>query len=202
MRSGNTMSAFSICSTRSSTVSTTGRTSVPTNMQPSPSHLPTRMPWSGDEPAHDGTERGEHLEGLVVAERVVHAREAAHVDEGEAPEDAHAPQFGRAPGPRTGSSGLPVGTRGSVAAGRVDAVDPVEQVGAAPAVGVDLLPDAISASRSLASSGPAPGAPSSSPARVMAAATTTWSRRRWSTSGGDLDRCRRAARRTGRRGPR
>ena len=44
IRSGNTMLAFSIRSVRSRTVSTTGRTSVPTNMQPSPSHLPTRMP--------------------------------------------------------------------------------------------------------------------------------------------------------------
>ena len=48
MRSGRTMLAFSMRSVRSSTVSTTGRTSVATNMQPSPSHFPTRIPWSGD----------------------------------------------------------------------------------------------------------------------------------------------------------
>ena len=43
----------------------------------------------GREPAHDRPELGQHREGLVVAEGVVHAREAAHVDEREAPEDPH-----------------------------------------------------------------------------------------------------------------
>ena len=114
MRSGSTMLAFSIRSVRSSTVSTTGRTSVPTNMQPSPSHFPTRMPWSGDKPAHDRPELGQHGEGFVVAEGVVHAREAAHVDEREAPEDPHPDSLadGRAPDP--GCSG-PIASRQSPA---------------------------------------------------------------------------------------
>ena len=56
------MLAFSICSERSSTVSTIGSTSVPMNMQPSPSHFPTRIACSGDEPRTMRPESGEHVE--------------------------------------------------------------------------------------------------------------------------------------------
>ena len=57
--------------------------------------LPHPDPVVGRELAHQRAERGEHLDGFVVAERVVHAREAAHVDERKAPVDPHRPQFGK-----------------------------------------------------------------------------------------------------------
>src|SRR5829696_3008281 len=131
IRNGSTMLALCIRSVRSRTVSTTGRTSVPTNMQPSPSHLPTRMPWSGDRPRT--IERNSaRTASASSSPRVSFMRVKPHMSTKEKHRKTRTPTVWPMTGP----------VQGLLVAGReVDAVDAVEQVGAATAVEVDQLGD-------------------------------------------------------------
>ena len=81
----------SVCDriTNSATVATSGPSSTPTSMAPSPSHLATRTPRRGRDVANEAAKAGEQSDGRVVAVLVAVLGEARDVDEGKGARDGN-----------------------------------------------------------------------------------------------------------------